>query len=350
MNLTFLRPLYTQPGMVASVYLDATHHTADAARRRQLRWRAVDEQLAEAGADRATRDALGAAVSQHAGTGRHGLAIFASGGRVLAQVSMPDPLGSPVTAWADVPVVAPLLADLCERVHWLRVLADRTGGNMVMSTGEVGVQSTRPPVEIEGVAEYPISKNKPGGWSSPRYQRGADATWDRNARQVADAVTDAATASGVDVIVLGGDVRGRELVLEHLPVAVAERVVVTDAGSRAPGAETEAMDEVTAEVVRRQAEQLRQQALDRYRAGRAHGLAASGHAEVRQALDRGRVDTLLIDREVLVPEEFVGLAVSTDAELAAVGMDEERLPDGVGAVLRYADAPVEPGTMAGGAA
>jgi hypothetical protein len=350
LNLTFLRPLYTQPGMVASVYLDATHHTADAARRRRLRWRAADEQLAEAGVDQATRDALGTAVSEHAGTGRHGLAIFASGGRVLAQVSMPDPPGSPVTAWADLPIVAPLLADLCERVHWLRVLADRTGGNMVMSTGEVGVQGTRPPVEVKGVEEYPIGKNKPGGWSSARYQRGAETTWDRNAKQVADAVADAATASGVDVIVLGGDVRGRELVLEHLPVAVAERVVVTDAGSRAPGAETEAMDEVTAEAVRQQAEQLRQQVLDRYRTGRSHGLAATGHGDVRRALDRGRVDTLLIDREVLVPEEFVGLAVGTDAELTIVGVDEERLPDGVGAVLRYADAPVEPGTMAGGAA
>jgi hypothetical protein len=344
-NLTFLRPLYHRPGPVASVYLDATHDTDDARRRLELSWRAADEELAGAGADRATRDALGAAVKAHTGPGRYGLALFATGGRVLAEVPLPDPPPVPVTAWSPKPKVAPLVADLDGRVRWLRVLVNRVGADLVLSTGHQPVGC-----RLSGTEQYPVHKAKPGGWSSPRYQRAAQVSWDRNAREVADAVTEAATTEGADVIVLAGDVRGRQLLLEHLPETVAQRVVSTDRGSRAPGADTEPLDEATAQAVREYEASRRRDTLDRYRTGRGHGRAAAGPDEVRAALDRGQVDTLLVDREVPVPEELVGLAVDTDAEVTAVGADEERLPGGIGAVLRYADRPPEPGAMAGGAA
>jgi hypothetical protein len=325
-NLAFLRPLYARPGPVASVYLDATHDTEDAARQRDLRWRAADEELAGAGADQATRDALGAAVTDHRGTGRHGLALFAAGGAVLAQVTLPDPPPAPVTGWADRPVLGPLVAGLGEQVRWLRALVDRTGADLDLSTGHM---------LVKGSASYPIHKAKPGGWSSPRYQRAAETNWDRNAKAVAEAVAGAATDAGVDVIVLAGDVRGRQLVQEHLPAVLAGRVVTTEAGARAPGTDPEPLDQATAAAVREREASRRSAVLDRYRTGRAHGLAVGGPAEVRQALDQGQVATLLLDRTVPAPDELVGLAVATDAEVTAVTADEERLPDGVGAVLRY---------------
>jgi hypothetical protein len=331
-NLAFLRPLYDRPGPFASVYLDATHNTEDAALVRDLRWRAADEQLAGAGADQATRDAMDAAVAAHAGTGRHGLALFATAGEVLAEVALPDPPPVPMAAWSPLPVVAPLVADLGERVRWLRVVADRTGADLQLSTGDQPVRE-----QVEGGEQYPVHKAKPGGWSSSRYQRAAETSWDRNAKDVAEAVAEAATHAGVDVVVLAGDVHGRQLVLDHLPVALTGRVVVSDAGSRAPGADPEALDLVTAEAVRMLATGRRADVLDRYRTGRARGRAAAGRAQVRRALDVGRVDTLLVDREVPVPDDLVGLAVRTDAEVATVGVDEERLPEGVGAVLRYPD-------------
>ncbi|MEN3310609.1 MAG: hypothetical protein V7603_6811 [Micromonosporaceae bacterium] len=329
MNLAFLRPLYARPGPFASVYLDATQDTEDGARLRELRWRAADERLAAAGADQATREALGAAVATHTGTGQHGLALFAGGGDVLAQVSLPDPPPVPVAAWSPRPVVAPLVADLGERVRWLRAVVDRTGADLVLSTGHERVR------QVEGAEHYPVHKAKPGGWSAPRYQRSAETTWDRNAKDIAEAVADAATAECVDVIVLAGDVRERQLVHEHLPAVLSGRVVTTGAGSRAPGADPEPLDEATAAAVREREASRRAEVLDRYRAGRAHGLAVAGPDEVRRALEWGQVDTLLVDREVPVPDEFVRLAVQTDAEVTTVGADQERLPGGVGTVLRY---------------
>ncbi len=230
LNLGFLRPLYQQPGPFASVYLDATQDTEDGARLRELRWRAVDEELTSAGADQATRDALGAAVAGHTGTGRHGLALFAAGGRVLVEAPLPEPPPLPVAQWAARPVVAPLVAGLGEQVRWLRVLVDRTGADLTMSSGAAARQ-------VDG-GGYPVHKAKPGGWSQPRYQRAAETNWDRTAKDVVEAVAEAAAGSAADVIVLAGDVRGRQLVRERLPEALAERVVDVDAGSRAAGADT----------------------------------------------------------------------------------------------------------------
>jgi hypothetical protein len=331
-NLNFLRPLYQRPGPFASVYLDATQDTEDGTRLRELRWRAADEQLAGAGADPATRDALGAAVAGHTGTGRHGLALFATAGQVLAEAVLPEPPPLPLATWSARPVVAPLVSGLDERVRWLRVLVDRTGADLELYTGTGHGRH-----EVAGEGGYPIHKAKPGGWSQPRYQRAAETNWDRTAKDVAGAVVDAVRRSGADVVVLAGDVRGRQLVQAHLPEAVSGRVVSTDAGSRAAGADTGPLDEATAAAVRELVARRRAEVLDRYRSGRARGLAVSGRAGVRAALDRGQVDTLLVDREAPVPDEFVGLAVGTDAQVTAVAADEEPLPDGVAAVLRYRD-------------
>jgi len=85
MPLSFLRPLYTRPGPWASVYLDASHDTEDAAKILDLRWRAARERLAAADADDATVAALDTAVREHRPRpGRYGLAAFAAPGAAKA--------------------------------------------------------------------------------------------------------------------------------------------------------------------------------------------------------------------------------------------------------------------------
>ena len=63
MNLSFLRELYQRPGPWASVYLDATHNTADGDQAVGLRWRGLREQLAAQGADEETLAAMDLAVN-----------------------------------------------------------------------------------------------------------------------------------------------------------------------------------------------------------------------------------------------------------------------------------------------
>lgn len=81
MRLDFLRPLYEGTGDYASVYLDASRTTEDAAELVALRWRAAREHLADGGADQATLGALEELVTSQ----EHsvpGLAAFAQHGEV----------------------------------------------------------------------------------------------------------------------------------------------------------------------------------------------------------------------------------------------------------------------------
>jgi hypothetical protein len=89
MRLDFLRPLYEGPGDYASLYLDASRTTEDAAELVALRWRAARERLADAGADPATLDALEGLVTGQAHS-VPGLAAFARGGEV-ALTAAPSP-------------------------------------------------------------------------------------------------------------------------------------------------------------------------------------------------------------------------------------------------------------------
>jgi peptide subunit release factor 1 (eRF1) len=103
------------------------------------------------------------------------------------------------------------------------------------------------------------------------------------------------------------------------------------------------LDAAVEEAVRDLVTSRQQDVLDRYREGLAHGLAATGLAEVRRALDWGQVDTLLLDVDQSggTAEELVAAAAGTEADLIWVGTDQERLSEGVGAVLRYRVGPAE---------
>jgi Bacterial archaeo-eukaryotic release factor family 2 len=328
-NARFLRRLYAYPGPWASVYLDTSTDTFDAPQQIELAWRAADDELAAAGADQATRAALAVAVRDHTGTGRHGLALFATAGRVVLARALPHPPALPRVTWGPLPSVLPLLSALGEQAHWLRVLVDRTGGE-VLDAGGV-------PRTVRGSQHYPMTKAAPGGWSQPRYQRAAENSWLHNAKEVAEEVSRTVAETGADVVVLAGEVRERQLLVEHLPPAVAERVVQTDAGSRAAGSDLEPLDEVTERAVRSVVERRYTQVLDDYRAGRAHGLAVAGRSAVRTPLEWGQVKTLLLSPD-LPAEAADGLvrdAVTEDADVVLVDPDQEPLPEGVGAVLRF---------------
>src|SRR6185369_11964881 len=83
----------------------------------------------------------------------------------------------------------------------------------------------------------------------------------------------------------------RPLLVEHLPVRWRERVVLTDAGSRAPGADPEALAKATAIAVAERAEQHTRAALDRYGSELGRDAAAGvGVSALVTALQRSQVD------------------------------------------------------------
>jgi hypothetical protein len=250
------------------------------------------------------------------------------------------------------------------------VVVDRTGADLTsVDTGHL---------QVAGSASYPLHKSGQGGWSQRRYEDAVEGSWDRNAADVAGALTDLVDRTGAEVVVVAGDVRARQLLVDRLPKRIAELVVPVD-GSRASGSDTGPLDEATAEAVAKVAGDGRRAVLDRYRMDVNRHLAVDGLAAVTDAARAAGVGVLLLadttdtagtadpgrvwidpatepatavlevatDQQVLrdlgvdrpVPESadaaLLAAAAVSDAEAVTVPADEQRLADGVGAILRY---------------
>ena len=382
MNLSFLRELYQRPGPWASVYLDATHNTADGDQAVGLRWRGLREQLAAQGADEETLAAMDLAVNSGqaidtvpsvgppAGSGRVGLAVFATHGRVALAQPLPRPPVRESATWSRRPQTGPLVAGAAEQVRWVRAVVDRTGGTLTAAdAGHLRIDRDVPTAE-----EYPKHKSGQGGWSQLNFERSTVTVWDRNVHNVVDAVTEAADRMGADVIIVAGDVRARQMLIDRLPKRMAGRVVESDVGNRAPGGDPSTLDNVTAEAVARVARDRRMELLDRYRMDLSRGRAREGVAPVSEAAWHASMDVLLLsddsqfagsepplqvwidpdDPRAIAPDAavlrdvgvsgperenaiaaLIAAAAAEDAEVVTVDPNEQRLTDGIGAITRY---------------
>lgn len=403
MRLSTIRTLYGGGGPWASVYLDATvaHPTGTPQVARQeldLRWREAREWLGEHGADDATLQAIDETVREapaHPGPGE--LAVFASGGEVAFSRSLPVPPRRPQLAtWSALPHAADLLrgidalatsdsrdapnaltslaelGETGEEVRWVRADVDRTGGSVRSSDGAV--------VTVRGEDEFVqkvSTRRRDDMWSVPGYQRAAEENWDRNSRDIARVIGAAVERTAADVIVLAGDIRARQLVIERLPKVLVGRVVEVDHETpvrphpesrvrdrRDPHVHDPVLDAATRAAVGSIAHDRRADAIDRFYNGLSHGDSVRGIESVCAAARELRIDTLVLSTEpsaaqvwvnpasptMLGPakdhagtaspawepadDALVGAAALAGAESIVIDGDRD-LADGVGAVLRY---------------
>ncbi|MBF9127881.1 peptide chain release factor 1 [Plantactinospora sp. S1510] len=366
MQLSFLRPLCAHSGPWTSVYLDASRDTHDAHQALELRWRGLQERLAEQRADPRSVAALDDVVRGHEPMpGDYGLAAFATGGEVVLTEYLSAPPMRDLAAHGPLPHTMPLVAQRREQVPWVRVLASRTGADVDgVSAGGVPRHA-----HVKGGNQWPIRKVHPGAWSQLHYQHAVEQAWRRNAEDAAAATADLAERIGAEVIVVAGETRARQLLAARLPEFWQDRMVQTDAGFPAAGAKQFAFDDVTVQAIAEVAAAHTDDALDRFGMQEQVG---EGLDAVVTALQRGQVETMLIvddpssterlwigpePTEIAIgPEELVAMRVpqpqqvradaallralvGTDAALTVLDPDQAPdLSDGVGAVLRYTDA------------
>jgi hypothetical protein len=364
MELSFLRPIYARPGPWASAYLDASHDTEDATTALGLRWRGHAERLAALGAPAPVVAALGGAVQGHEPRpGRYGLAAFAAASGAVSMHYLPLPPVVELAAYGPLPHAMPLVAQRGDDVSWVRVVADRGGADL----DAVDAGGLHRGTQVEGSEPYPLHKVHAGGWSQERFQRSVEESWKHNAGDVAAATAQLAERIGADVVIVAGDVRARELLIGRLPARWRARAVQSDAGSRAPGADEEALDESTVIAVAEVAERQAVDARDRF--GAQDG-AGTGLPPVVAALQRAQVETLLLvddpsstdqawigpraNQLALTGDEVAAMGVGdpqrvradaallralagADGGIVFVGPDEVALEHGVGAVLRWND-------------
>jgi hypothetical protein len=383
MDLGFLRPLYENlPGWPASgyvsVYLDTTPKE-NAPNEVALRLRAAREALAAAGADQATLDAVLAANLDHVPAHSH--ALFAVGGAVRLHGIMlqAPPLGES-SSYTPLPHVVPWLAQRPPRLPHVRVAANREGGQVLAVAGAWPETQGDLETAMVGLTEvtgesWPVHKAAGGGWSEPRFQRSAEETWAETAKKIADAVTHAAERVKAAFVVLGGDLRERELLADQLPKALRGNLVIVDREveltapafdeaawaeeSRRAAVDARArLDEFRAQMDRPPSERRAVRGLDGTLTALRDGLVsdvlivadpawaatawlgpglADAATEREQLAERGVTDPV----EDRADEALVRAAAGTGAELHFVEPDEVE-PGWVAALLRAPVAAVEP--------
>jgi Bacterial archaeo-eukaryotic release factor family 2 len=323
-DLRFLRELTEGTGPYATVYLDASHDTEDAARALELRWQEARDRLAADGADARTLEALDAAVADaEPPVGRAGRVLVARGGEVLLDRTLPEPPAVPSASWAPLPDLLPLLLDQPELVPAVAVRIDDTGGEILVAgpgsdAGQAEVE------EVEG-SEYLVHKVRGGGWSHLHMQERVEESWRRNTAEVAERVERHVRATGARVLVVAGDPRARSRLVDALSDRAARVVVEVDHSTDAGPDDLAA---AVAEAVRDAVTEDRRAVLERYdqAAGRPDGLAVQGIDAVLAALRAEAVDTLLVDGAVIrdadvwISQAPTQLATA-EADLRAVGAD-----------------------------
>ncbi|MDT0444436.1 baeRF2 domain-containing protein [Streptomyces johnsoniae] len=293
MNLGFLNPLLHRPGPWASVYMDTSAIAEDAVAVQELQARDAGDRLAGLGADEATCHAVYGAL---AGASRDdaGRAVFATDGEVVLDVPLASPPPAPPTAdWAVLPRLAPLL-EYGGEPACLVAFVDRKGADLQLRGGH---GRPRPAGEVTG-QQWPLHRTGRDDWSERHFQLAVENTWEENAALIARTLADEAGRTEAEILVLAGDPRERRAVRDRLPEELRAAAVESEHGGRAAGSSQELLD---ADVERARADRSRahaEEALSRFRAGRAPAGdridAAEGVPALVDAAREHRIDELLL--------------------------------------------------------
>ncbi len=267
----------------------------------------------------------------------HGLAIFACAGRRLFETVV-------VSVGFDNQVTVGPAPDLFQLARLLDEQETAVVALVDTNTARLFVTRRGWLQEVGGPdddTKY-YGKRAVGGWSQARYQRHTDEVRASFAREVAAELDTLTERVGATRVILAGD----EVAIPHLRAALPRRVADLVHGEvlrldirTAPDAVKEEIDPLLAAMEAEDAHSIADRLVG---AVRGDGLGVAGLRRTRAALERGQVDTLLIDPAADVEEEtrgeLVRLAATTSSAVEVVeGHEPFRRLGGVGALLRYRD-------------
>src|SRR4051794_38876761 len=326
MDVSFLEPLYASAGPYATVCADVTHTTENADTELDLRVRAIAEKLTEQGAPEGVLEAVCGRLLEgnaggEAGTWRGRGGVVAADGTVVLDQPLVDAPRREVAEWSPSPALLPVLTQLPGRVPHAVVVLDRIGADITVA----GLDGEPQQEEVDG-GTFHLRKVKVGGWAHDKWQNSAEELWDRNAGQVADSITSYARRLGLKFVLVAGDVRARQHLLDNAADSWKDLVVTIDEGGRAAGADREPVLRREAELVAEHEAHEEARAVEQIEAASAHGLSVTGTALVVEALRKNQVETLVLadppDDETL----YVGgspLELGVDqGDLEALGSQE----------------------------
>jgi phosphoglycolate phosphatase-like HAD superfamily hydrolase len=275
----------------------------------------------------------------------------------------------PSASWGVLPDVMPYVAEASTQIAYVVAVADRTGADLEVVLGPRSVRGT-----VEGDQTHPLHKTRRNQWNERQFQNRVENAWEKNEREVADAVVRHVQEVGAQLVVISGEQRACALLKRDLEELLPPGVALAEvgAGGRAPGASPEALHEAVHDAVLKLVWRRRRELIERLQQdlGR-HAFALTGAAEVIDALRKAQADTVVLTNDPSSTlRAWVGpepLQVGTsEQELHDMGVDEPHevrfdaaltraavgsgadievtpsghnfLKDGIAALLRYDDA------------
>ncbi|MDY6871944.1 MAG: hypothetical protein SV966_16100 [Actinomycetota bacterium] len=363
MQFERFRTLAESKGPYASVYFDDSHNTEDAAAQRELRWRAVRDELDKQDAPTELIDSLQPAVlDAPPAVGRSGRGLVAGADGVLLNEHLIRPIETPVVRVSSLPYLVPVVEHGDQHSTYVIVAVDHAGADIALHRDRSVVSDT-----VDG-GGYPVHKADSAetpGYGDP--QRRSMEAGRKNLRAVAERLATLVDEASPEVIFVVGEVQSRSELAHTLDERVAERLVELDVGARHSGfADTDLRHAVDQEFLRRRLATIEHAAEQFSQAiGQGSGLATQGLHGVCAALRAGAVETLVIgdigDATVVAGDDLLTIAPNENvlSELgtapaqtlradealplaavrtgAALVRTDERIDpaDGIAAVLRY---------------
>lgn len=326
-----------------SIYVDTTRTDPSAAAEIETRWEHLKEKVEAEGAPKSLLQQIERAVLEPAGIGGpHGRAFLAAGDKLYINRVLPSAPEN-YAAYNHRPHLLPLMRVAVRAVSHLLVQVNRSGADISLRAPEDpklagSSEALGEDASVEGGHD---ELHKTGtGWRGQDFEARVEDSWERNAAVVAQRLDKLVREYRPNLVLVSGDVRASHLLKEAVGQDTKQRLVEVPGGGRNEGVDREDFRVHLEEAVDNFVAFREKAAVDRFVAEQSRdGDSLAGAAEVRQALQRGQVDELLVTRGE-APDDIEDLlfqALRTDAAVQSLESGALSLPDGVGALLRWRD-------------
>lgn len=316
-----LADYYKQPGVWCTVLADVGTGTVDSLESTDVRPAQIKDALQEAGAPkedaRVAEEAIQPVPGEPNPVARF---VLIRDGHTEANIILHGTrVESPLIRVGPFPELLPLLELQPDDITFLTASVDRSGADIALHVAsphpaEDGLEIS---TTTEGTKEN-LKKVPGGGWSQGRYQHRTEEVWRRNADEVAAEIDRLVQQHHPVLIVLGGDLRARNLVAEQLSEQSRNLVAEVETHTRAHGADPDQLREAAVELLAAHQAREIQDALDKLfeELGRANdggeARAVQGTKAVVQALQQAQVDTLFLSSELTAAGAVAEGATSVD--------------------------------------
>ncbi|MFJ6797652.1 hypothetical protein [Streptomyces sp. NPDC091268] len=335
MKLRFLAPLYAHPGPIASVLLDTSRDGDDPDRALDLRWRRLRKRLLAHEADKPTVAVVEAALGADSGVGgRHGRAVFAAGGRLLADRPLPEPPVRDSALYGMLPDALELALQYAPGISYTAVLIRRVQVHAPEPGGAVEEDFD---VHCES-GTWPMSRVAPGAHVHRRFPV---ESWPGQAERLRGELLAGMEGDGSEVIALVGDPWAVNSLARPAPGRLHGAFVKLEDGHHPhrPEPGRALLEEELELLFDGRLPHRDEQQIDAYLGQRArHRQEVEGLAATVAALQRGQARALILDvpvdldRRLRVGTEANHLALSGE-ELSAFGLTSHWEEPAPGAAL-----------------